>query len=61
VKVILPFTVGVYMLVTHQYNLDPIIALVGYSESTFMKFRHIDEPYGTPTLSHISITSANDP
>ena len=41
------------MSFTHQYNLDPIIALVGYSELTFMKFRHIDEPYGTllyPTL-----------
>jgi hypothetical protein len=50
VKVILPFTVGVYFLFTHQYNLDPIIALVGYSESTFMKFRHIDEVYGNAFL-----------
>jgi hypothetical protein len=49
-KVILPFTVGVYFLFTHQYNLDPIIALVGYSESTFMKFRHIDEQYGNSFL-----------
>jgi len=43
--VILPFTVGVYMLFSHQYNLDPFVALAGYSECTFMSFRHIDEPY----------------
>jgi hypothetical protein len=53
--VILPFTVGVYLLFTHQYNLDPAIALVGYSESTFMKFRHIDEVYGTSLIHTVFI------
>ena len=48
VQVILPFTVGVYMLFSHQYNLDPILALMGFSECTFANYRRIDEPYGTP-------------
>ena len=42
---ILPFTVGVYLLATHQYMMDPILALVGYSEYTFMNFSQIKEPF----------------
>ncbi|KAI9835436.1 MAG: hypothetical protein M1819_002354 [Sarea resinae] len=42
---ILPFTIGVYALATHQYALDPILALAGYSEYTFMTFSRIREPY----------------
>ncbi|KAM3088456.1 Bud site selection protein, Revert to axial protein 1 [Clarireedia jacksonii] len=42
---ILPFTIGVYALCSHQYALDPILALLGYSEYTFMSFSRIREPY----------------
>ncbi|KAH6669275.1 RGS domain-containing protein [Halenospora varia] len=45
VWLILPFTVGVYALCSHQYALDPILALVGFSEYTFMSFSRIREPY----------------
>jgi hypothetical protein len=42
---VLPFTIGVYLLMTHQYMLDPILALVGLSEYTFMVFSRIQEPF----------------
>ncbi|KAI6710585.1 hypothetical protein PZA11_004292 [Diplocarpon coronariae] len=42
---ILPFTIGVYALCSHQYKIDPILALAGYSEYTFMSFSRIREPY----------------
>lgn len=42
---ILPFTVGVYLITTHQYMLDPVLALVGFSEYTFMSFARIKEPF----------------
>jgi hypothetical protein len=43
--VIIPFTVGVYFLASYQYSLDPILALVGYSEYTLFNFSRIREPY----------------
>ncbi|RCI12946.1 hypothetical protein L249_1323 [Ophiocordyceps polyrhachis-furcata BCC 54312] len=42
---ILPFTVGVYFLASYQYSLDPIMALVGFSEYTPFNFSRIREPY----------------
>ncbi|APA09381.1 hypothetical protein sscle_05g041510 [Sclerotinia sclerotiorum 1980 UF-70] len=45
VWLIIPFTVGVYALCSHQYALDPILALAGYSEYTFMSFSKIREPF----------------
>lgn len=42
---ILPFTVGVYLLASHQYMLDPLLALAGYSEYTFMSYSRIKEPF----------------
>ncbi|TGO13038.1 hypothetical protein BTUL_0078g00470 [Botrytis tulipae] len=45
VWLLLPFTIGVYALCSHQYALDPILALVGYSEYTFMSFSKIREPF----------------
>ncbi|KZZ93812.1 Regulator of G protein signaling superfamily [Moelleriella libera RCEF 2490] len=42
---ILPFSVGVYFLSSYQYSLDPIMALVGFSEYTPFNFSHIREPY----------------
>ncbi|KAF7938988.1 uncharacterized protein EAE98_001324 [Botrytis deweyae] len=45
VWLLLPFTIGVYALCSHQYALDPILALAGYSEYTFMSFSKIREPF----------------
>ncbi|KAF2401953.1 regulator of G protein signaling superfamily [Trichodelitschia bisporula] len=43
--VILPFTIGIYLLASHQYMLDPIMALVGYSEYTFFNWTRVREPF----------------
>lgn len=43
--VLLPFLVGTYCCFAHQYELDPILAMLGISESTFFNFVHIKEPY----------------
>jgi hypothetical protein len=42
---ILPFTVAVYLLMSHQYMLDPILALAGFSEYTFLVFARIKEHF----------------
>lgn len=42
---ILPFSIGIYCLTTHQYRIDPILALANFSERAFMKFTVIREPY----------------
>lgn len=42
---ILPFTVGVYFIASHQYMLDPLLALAGFSEYTFFNFQRIQEPF----------------
>jgi hypothetical protein len=44
-QLILPFTIGIYALASHQYSLDPILALAGFSEYTFMSFSRIREGY----------------
>jgi len=44
-QLILPFTTGVYFLASYQYSLDPILALVGYSEYTPFNFSRVREPY----------------
>lgn len=44
-QLIIPFTIGVYFLSSYQYSLDPIMALVGYSEYTPFNFSRIREPY----------------
>ncbi|ODM22729.1 hypothetical protein SI65_00318 [Aspergillus cristatus] len=43
--IILPFVVAVYFIITYQYKLDPVMALLGYSEYTFMNWAPIREPY----------------
>ncbi|KAG9579770.1 regulator of G protein signaling superfamily, partial [Aureobasidium melanogenum] len=43
--VILPFTVAIYFLVSHQYMLDPIQALLGYSEYTFANYFKVKENF----------------
>ena len=41
----MPFTIGVYSLASQQYALDPILALLGFSEYTFMSWSSIRDPY----------------
>lgn len=45
VQVILPFVVAAYFIASYQYKLDPVMALLGYSEYTFMSWAAIREPY----------------
>lgn len=45
VWVLLPFLLGTYCCFAHQYELDPILAMLGISESTFFSFVRIKEPY----------------
>lgn len=52
---ILPFTVGVYFLASYQYVLDPLIALVGFTEYTTFNFSRIREPYVRKLLIKRSI------
>ncbi|KAK9468047.1 RGS domain-containing protein [Lipomyces arxii] len=42
---ILPFSIGVYGCLAHQFDLDPIIVILGYSELTLLKYMRIREPY----------------
>lgn len=42
---ILPFVVATYFIITYQYKLDPVMAILGYSEYTFMNWAPIREPY----------------
>lgn len=42
---ILPFTVGVYLLASFQYALDPVLALLGLSEYTPFSFSRVREPF----------------
>ncbi|KAL5117271.1 Bud site selection protein, Revert to axial protein 1 [Pleosporales sp. CAS-2024a] len=53
---ILPFTIAIYLIFTHQYMLDPMIALLGYSEYTFFDFNRIREPFVRKTLNRRSLT-----
>jgi hypothetical protein len=55
VWLIIPFTIGVYALCSHQYALDPILALAGFSEYTFMSFSPIREPYVRKLLNKRAI------
>ncbi|KAF2435383.1 RGS domain protein [Tothia fuscella] len=52
---ILPFTVGVYLLASHQYMLDPLAALAGFSEYTFMSWSRVREPFVKKLLRKRSI------
>ncbi|RYO84198.1 hypothetical protein DL764_009364 [Monosporascus ibericus] len=52
---ILPFTIGVYLLASYQYSLDPIMALAGFSEYTPFNFARIREPYVRKLLIKRSI------
>ncbi|KAK9802460.1 putative RGS domain-containing protein [Seiridium cardinale] len=43
--VILPFTLGVYLLASYQYSLDPLMAIAGFSEYTTFNYTRIREQY----------------
>ncbi|KAK7514363.1 RGS domain-containing protein [Phyllosticta citriasiana] len=53
---ILPFTVGVYSLATHQYMLDPILVFALRSETTFGNFGKIREPFVKKMLRRRAMT-----
>ncbi len=53
-QLILPFTIGVYCLASYQYSLDPILALIGYSEYTPFNFSRVREPYVRKLLARRS-------
>ncbi|CAK7269096.1 Bud site selection protein, Revert to axial protein 1 [Sporothrix epigloea] len=42
---IIPFTFGVYFLASFQYTLDPVLALLGFSEYTPFDFSRVREPF----------------
>ncbi|CAK7262992.1 Bud site selection protein, Revert to axial protein 1 [Sporothrix epigloea] len=42
---IIPFTFGVYFLASFQYALDPVLALLGFSEYTPFDFSRVREPF----------------
>ncbi|SOV07093.1 related to RAX1 - Protein involved in determination of budding patterns [Ustilago sp. UG-2017a] len=43
--VIIPFSVAVLLLMSHQYELDPILVLLSQSETTPFRLIRIREPY----------------
>ncbi|SPO24923.1 related to RAX1 - Protein involved in determination of budding patterns [Ustilago trichophora] len=43
--VILPFSIAVLLLMSHQYELDPILVLLSQSETTPFRLIRIREPY----------------
>lgn len=43
--VILPFTIAVFLIMSHQYELDPILALALQSETTPFHLIRVREPY----------------
>jgi hypothetical protein len=44
-QLILPFTIGAYLLISYQYKLDLIMAFLGFSEYTFMNWSRVREPF----------------
>nr|POE79872.1 urease [Quercus suber] len=57
---ILPFTVGVYFLASHQYMLDPLMALVGYSEYTIGSVHRIKEPFVRLSIDRKAMSTMNN-
>ena len=44
-QLFLPYAVAILFLVSHQYELDPILVFLGQSESTPFRTLRIREPY----------------
>ena len=55
-QLILPFFVAIYLIITHQYMLDPLIAIAGYSEYTLFDFNKIREKFVLKTLRRRALT-----
>ena len=45
IQLFIPFTFAVLFLISHQYELDPILVFLGQSETTPFRTLHIREPY----------------
>ena len=45
VQLFIPYTLAVLFLISHQYELDPVLVFFGQSESTPFRTLHIREPY----------------
>ncbi|KUL84666.1 hypothetical protein ZTR_06731 [Talaromyces verruculosus] len=56
-KVILPFVVASYFITTYQYKIDPFMALLGFSEYTFMNWQRIQEPYVRSLLNQRALVT----
>ncbi|KAL1744924.1 RGS domain-containing protein [Schizophyllum fasciatum] len=41
----IPYTIAILCLISHQYELDPILVFLGQSETTPFRTLHIREPY----------------
>jgi hypothetical protein len=54
-QLILPFTLGVYSLVSHEFALDPLLVLFGMTEYTLFSFDRIREPYVKKLLTKRAI------
>ncbi|BFZ54641.1 Bud site selection protein, Revert to axial protein 1 [Savitreella phatthalungensis] len=52
---LLPFFVGAYGCLAYEYQLDPVLALLGLSEMTFGSFVRIKEPYVRSLLARRSL------
>lgn len=44
-QLFLPFSIAILFLISHQYELDPILVFLGQSESTPFRTLRIREPY----------------
>lgn len=56
-QLILPFAVAAYFIVSYQYKIDPVMALLGFSEYTFMNWARIHEPYVRKLLNKRAATT----
>lgn len=57
IQVILPFVVASYFITTYQYKIDPFMALLGFSEYTFMNWQRIQEPYVRSLLNQRALVT----
>jgi len=44
-QLFIPFTLAILCLISHQYELDPILVFLGQSETTPFRTLAIKEPY----------------
>lgn len=44
-QVILPFSIAIMLILSHQYELDPLLVLASRSETTPFKLITVREPY----------------